>query len=100
MSTTKHTAGPWKITRAHGSPCSIEDEAHPGVALAKVYLTDADTRKRTPEALANAHIIAAAPDLLAALEEAVKLFGRRVSDANRWEVDARAAIARARGVSE
>lgn len=62
----------WKITRDHQSPCSIEDTAHPGVALAKVYLTDADTHKRTPEAIANARLIAASPDLLAVLEEFVE----------------------------
>ena len=64
----KHTKGPWKITRDTGSPCSIEAEGSDGYALAKVYLTDPKTRKRTEEYAANAALIAAAPELLEALE--------------------------------
>lgn len=69
MNTPKHTPGPWRIT-GERSPCSIE--AGPAIgsaALAKVYLTDPKTRRRTPEFEANARLIAAAPALVEALQD-------------------------------
>jgi hypothetical protein len=62
-----HTRGPWRITRRDRSPCSIEGPTGSGAALAKVYLTDPTTRRRTPEYDANARLIAQAPALYEAL---------------------------------
>ena len=70
--TFKHTPGPWRITRDHQSPASIEAARGDGGALAKVYLTDPKTRRRTPEYEANARLMADAPetlDTLAALAD-------------------------------
>ena len=68
--TEQHTPGPWMITREYQSPASIEARDTFGGALAKVYLTDPQTRRRTPEYLANARLIAAAPELLHLLAQA------------------------------
>lgn len=62
--TEQHTPGPWMITREYQSPASIEARDTFGGALAKVYLTDPQTRRRTPEYLANARLIEGAPELL------------------------------------
>ena len=70
MSNAQHTPGPWTVSRTHQSPCSIEAGSGE-VALAKVYLTDPKTRKRSPEYAANAALIAAAPELLAALQNLI-----------------------------
>lgn len=60
-----HTQGPWKVTD-EGSQIVIQTFApHPTGTLARVYRTD----KR---AHADAQVIAAAPDLLAALEAIAK----------------------------
>ena len=67
--TFTHTPGPWRITRDHQSPASIEAARGDGGALAKVYLTDPKTRRRTPEYEANATLIAAAPELADALDD-------------------------------
>lgn len=59
-----------------------------------------------PQGQANAHLIAAAPELLASLELMVDMFERHIEGrpgpddaANRWDL-ARAAIAKARGTDE
>jgi len=71
-----HTPGPWEISRADKSPCSIQPKGYDFAALAKVYLTDPVSRKRTPEYIGNAHLIAAAPELLAALKMADAFMAR------------------------
>ena len=81
--TFKHTPGPWRITRDLQSPASIEAAGGDGGALAKVYLTDPKTRRRTPEYEANARLIAAAPELADALDELMawtEKFATRRSD--------------------
>jgi len=73
MTATKHTPGPWRYIR-----CSDEEFSHPGIeALNDTFSVvilgfkddpndDGGVRGRTAEeAEANAHLIAAAPDLLA-----------------------------------
>ena len=116
MTNAQHTPGPWIITRFHHSPASIEARDTYGGALAKVYLTDPNTHRRTPEYLANARLIASAPELLASLERLVTLmnivgdepFSNGVTDstgsmdqgiviASKWLHEARAAIAKATG---
>ena len=95
--TTKHTPGPWIIT---GSMISSDDDTT--VCLLTSY------RNMTPKQAANAALIAAAPDLLAALTEAVKhaqplpapLGSPLTEHADVWPdwvIAARAAITRATG---
>lgn len=94
MSTTKHTAGPWRVR-----PFDLDDETNPvrestlngetwqfrewavlGAATERsvcIVGWRADTGSWGPiqnpeEAVANRHLIAAAPDLLAALEDALE----------------------------
>lgn len=67
MSTMKHTPGPWRVERQNGSPTTGEwmiAGAKPGY-LAEVRDCGSGCVK------ANASLIAAAPELLEALEEAV-----------------------------
>jgi len=72
--------------------------------LAKVWLNEYRKRGATPERLANARLIAAAPDLLAALEatyasatEAGGLGGAYLTVSGDTIRAARAAIAKAKG---
>ena len=64
----KHTPGPWKIDEAEDLPlCVIQDnEDGQGICELQGELFTRETA--TPEQWANASLIAAAPDLLAALE--------------------------------
>ena len=96
---SKHTPGPWEIKR-HFDPGYkfISAPKHSGLAQVVWCMEDED---RSPACEANAHLIAAAPDLLEALEELVDLFGGLVS--GEYPPDgfttqpARDAIAKARG---
>ena len=83
----KHTPGPWRYQRENGSPTTGQHMiagANPG------YL--AEVRDcGSGDVCANARLIAAAPELLDALQAVV-----RVADRNTVEFDmARAAIAKA-----
>jgi hypothetical protein len=86
---SKHTPGPWIIT---GSMISSDDDTT--VCLLTSY------RDMTPRQTANARLIAAAPELLRALQEIVD-----AADGKGWEQldagfgKARAAIAKAEGKS-
>lgn len=98
--THTHTQGPWHMTD-EGCQIIIQTFApHPTGTLARVYRTD----KR---AHSDAHLIAAGPDLLAALEDAEFLLrkaglmaGPMRDSFNRSAGDARAAIAKATGKGE
>jgi len=88
---TKHTPGPWRVTAA---------PLNPGVSTRwiEVYSVDPEddvaqaTGGNLKTAQANARLIAAAPDLLAALEDILE--GNR----NGWIARvAREAIAKAKG---
>lgn len=83
-----HTPGPWDIEMDRGEPRVIRQRADPDVAVALIPRWEL---KFLEEMNANAKLIAAAPDLLAALQGVV-----RVADRATDEFDAaRAAIARA-----
>lgn len=71
----KHTAGPWKVFWGRGDryPLSICGPVVNGIATKSIVT--ALGRKATEEADANARLIAAAPDLLAAMELYVAHFG-------------------------
>lgn len=96
--TTKHTPGPWM---PHGGKprdgyCFIGDATPTGWPVALV-----SDRVATGEAEANARLIAAAPELLAALQAMVDnyvdTYGDEGDDAPGSIKTARAAIAKARG---
>ena len=89
--THTHTPGPWYITD-EGSQIVIQTFApHPTGTLARVYRTD----KR---AHSDAHLIAAGPDLLEALQMLMPQEPQEADSYDRamWE-NARAAIAKAIG---
>lgn len=91
MSNTQHTAGPWTLTLDPAFPAelaidAIVDGRTVHIALVHGVGTDEETQ-------ANASLILAAPELLAALKGVV-----RVADRKTDEFDAaRAAIAAAEG---
>ena len=88
---TQHTPGPWKVTGLYvreqdgGLVASINDLWH-------------DQKTPKAEKNANARLMAAAPDLLAALEEWVGYVPNSTDEVEQHRIDrARAAIARATG---
>ncbi|PAQ00892.1 hypothetical protein LRP31_25380 [Mesorhizobium mediterraneum] len=88
MNETKHTPGPWQITRYKGRPHAIvaADPDIGAMPIAKVHIAN--------DHEANANLIAAAPDMLAILKEAadfVQPFNRASDFLDRIE----AVIARA-----
>jgi len=92
--TTQHTPGPWEASQ-YSQWAISSDNGH----IAKVY--GADGTHQTPEqARANAHLIAAAPELLAALEAAKAYMEDPYPDGDDLShvlTRAGAAIAKARG---
>ncbi len=108
-----HTPGPWLIGEQNGHcGVSIDETSEDGARVATVYLGIVTSAARwgeehfafpeNAEAMANARLIAAAPDMLAALQTFVDLFGRE--DAYQGDPaglacvrSARAAIAKATG---
>jgi hypothetical protein len=100
---SEHTPGPWTA-----APCSragywIAVDKHPFSVVATL---DEEGRYGAIEgdnAEANARLIAAAPDLLAVVEEAIRLYGKPggpwnvPSDPGGWIARAQAAVAKARG---
>lgn len=94
---SKHTPGPWRVE--HSAPEEgfdawvIDDPTH-GYTIATV----ADTFNKRSENAANAHLIAAAPEMLAALKEYVRDYGdNEDGDSQLMAEKARAAIAKAEG---
>jgi hypothetical protein len=96
-----HTAGPWNLYREKWGWC-----VGPGKAIGKGYIADvhetvnSNTGRPTKESVANANLIAAAPDLL----EAAKLAEARIANHPEWcnttgHNMLRAAIAKAEGQS-
>jgi len=87
---SKHTPGPWEIKR-HPDSCYKYISAPEHLALAQVVWC-VEEEDRSPACEANAYLIAAAPDLLEALEIALDCAG----DAW-WAEKAESAIAKAKG---
>lgn len=99
MSETKHTPGPWFVTGAMTK--YIEARIGCGMVqeVAAVGPTDADGGYGEQQH-ANASLVAAAPELLDALEDALHgVEGNHPLDADihSWQDAARAAIAKAKG---
>lgn len=91
MNSTKHTPGPW-VLFGDGElrQLIIMPAGRPGEIAAVQFPTDTS---RDAEYDANAHLIAAAPELLAALKAVVAVADRRTDEFDA----ARAAIAKATG---
>lgn len=95
---SEHTPGPWEIHPQLDS-CYRDISAPKHIALAQVVWRF-EEEDRSPECEANAHLIAAAPDLLGALNSLLEYL-------HEYDLDypeaapvfdkARAAIAKARG---
>lgn len=91
-----HTPGPWVVSSV-GIGFEVDDRDGNQVAQASQRLSDGRGRSHFPERQANGRLIAAAPDLLAALETIVERY--RGSGPVSTDDLARAAhaIAKARG---
>lgn len=98
----RHTLGPWKVSENKfwkTNPFSVTTRKcgiH-GVAVANLPArkTVSENERR-----ANAHLIAAAPELLEALKTLPQSLASTDDDLNRWLEKARAAIAKAEGEKE
>ena len=99
---SKHTPGPWTVENASGvmlwiGAMRVPDEARYGL---HTIITGIDIEDLTPEACAikeaNAHLIAAAPDLLEACEAVAATTWSR-NTAEKIGAQVRAAIKKARG---
>ena len=96
MSDTKFTPGPWRYDRTNGSPTTGEHMiagAKPGYLAEVRDCGSGDVR-------ANAHLIAAAPDMAEALEKALNFITNTESEMGETLPcgdAARAALAKARG---
>lgn len=90
---TQHTTGPWMVSRYSQSTVLKSINIRGGNEhIARVVVPD--TAQSIEEYEANAHLIAAAPELLEALENVLYWDNGKPE----WEV-ARAAIAKATGVA-
>lgn len=101
---SKHTPGPWRVgggyTHNFGFDCLMVESgpADPdeAIAIASVW-SDGDDGSDT-ESEANAALVSAAPDLLAALEESIEYSPYKgESEETPFLRRARAAIAKAKG---
>jgi hypothetical protein len=96
MKMSKHTSGPWFTDEAdHDCPnqnIRIKRRAH---TICTVFIDDAPVHDFNATQRANARLIAAAPDLLDALEDAIA--DREGYSMHDWLDKARAAFAKATG---
>ena len=98
-----HTPGPWILGNEDEQCCDVEC----GGGRTSISLNRFDSLMRDEfhisraEMLANAHLVEASPDLLAALKRLAGLFGALHPNAKAWGdyAHARAAIAKAEGQS-
>ena len=92
---SKHTPGPWEIEdHYHFSYRWISGPEHSQFAQVVWCMEDED---RSPSCEANAYLIAAAPDLLEALQNLLKVHEGEGGTQNHAGDIARAAIAKAKG---
>jgi len=103
MTTPSHTPGPWKVAGRYGKYSDEITDAN-GQAIAWVFTRKADPQIVTgvldsPEGQANASLIAAAPELLEALEQAADYLAEFFEEGREHRVIklADAAIAKAEG---
>ena len=91
---TKHTPAPWFYNGTEIGPLSTEEDQSRGIILPIAYMEQYDF---PAEYNANARLIAAAPDLLEALEGMIEGFTVDDRYASESVIKARAAIAKATG---
>lgn len=92
---SKHTPGPWEIEEHyHFSYRWVSGPKHSQLAQV-VWCMEGDDR--SPECEANAHLIAAAPELLEALENLLKVHEGEGGTQHHAGDMARAVIAKAKG---
>lgn len=100
MNEFKHVAGPWTLVPGKFGYMDVDAKAHRALAQV-VWRMEGDDR--TAECEANAHLIAAAPDLLNALKKAVDALNTarkfRVNETDSYAIAALcdAVIAKAEG---
>ena len=92
---SKHTKGPWNATKFNPVTGEIDDcylYVEPGIAV-----IERKVKGRDQHDTANARLIAAAPDLLEALEYCLDCLGDEFALPADCQNNARAAIAKSRG---
>lgn len=106
MSETKWTKGPWKVGLAdeHEHQAAFGPD---GYMVADCAIFGFGAAPSEDECTANAHLVAAAPDMAVALSAApiMSMYhtargfeaDRLIADYEAWRVNARAALAKARG---
>lgn len=105
MGVVSHTPGPWRIVGAPNTGDRVISAATWDTIAAFLPPSNAHCTikgKDEPIARANAHLISAAPDLLAVLREAVREFTSGLEDGDAlpaWANAAYDAIAKAEGRS-
>ena len=97
----EHTPGPWRTTLAYDDPVIVD---HNNTIIA-IAVLDSNDPKELETIVANARLIAAAPELLAALREIADECNRRLrkgeDSGDRLTLQlCKAAIAKAEGRSE
>lgn len=92
MNTATHTPGPWVVDDEDGASLVVRSRNLTGPAVCKVYVPD---EAPTDQQESNAHLIAAAPEMLAALRLVLHHDGR-LTGADFTQIQA--AIAHAEGV--
>lgn len=103
MSDRKHTPGPWNLSESHSgadrSVFALSPKHQNPIWIARVYNGDGSIHTPAPIRDANARLIAAAPDLLEACEETLRLHDLSEDDrlAGVIGIAIRAAIAKAKG---
>lgn len=97
MTTPQHTPGPWVISIT-GNPTVYAADPIIGPLVASVHdgRNGFGSKESKETSRANATLITAAPDMLAALEELVDIAEQRGYQPD-WLINAHAAIAKARG---
>jgi hypothetical protein len=101
MSDTKFTPGPWIVDKSFNADIQAPDGLDIATCCAEILNRHTDGE----EGIANAHLIAAAPDMYAALEKAVSDYGNNggpwnvPSEPGTWIEMAQSALSKARGES-
>lgn len=89
---SKHTPGPWAFARYSKKRFGVGQRGNGAFFLLQCVHDDTDN----PQSWADARLMAAAPDLLAVLQELIDIEGPQPGAAV-WADKARAAIAKATG---
>lgn len=83
---TKHTKGRWSVVAEVNLPeLYVSSEYHGGICSLPKYYGDLETAEGIAEAEANAKLIAAAPELLEALQVAT-LYVSSISNKEDWNL--------------